>query len=164
MTAHLTILGGGSIGCFLGFALAGPTLHVTVLSRPPIAALAAAGSMAVFKLDGERLSRSPNLQLVDSMDALPERTDGVLVTTKVHDLAAVVSAWMARAPTLDVPIWGLQNGLRSHAVLAEIGVRDPRAGSVTFNVVRSRERWTQTTSGALLLPAHPGCRVTGSIH
>lgn len=162
MTPHITILGGGAIGCFLGLALASGDVRVTVLARPPITSLYERGLLHGRRIDGARVAPSTGLRVVSSMDDIPS-TDGVLITTKARDLRPIADAWRAAGRSRSVPVWGLQNGMQSQRVLTEAGIEDPRAGSVTFNVVRGADRFTQTTSGVLMLPRTAGCFVTAAI-
>ena len=159
MTTHLTILGGGTIGCFLGAALASTGRRVTILARPPLVEAHARGLLRARPLGGRDEAATTALRVVSSMRDLPE-TDGVLITTKTKDLASIAQAWVARGVAPSAPGWGLQNGLRSQQILAKAGVREPRAGSVTFNVVRDEGQLIQTTSGSVLLPRDPPCAVT----
>jgi 2-dehydropantoate 2-reductase len=161
MTTHVTILGGGAIGCFLGVALASSGRRVTILARPQVVEAHDRGLLRARTLAGAD-NAAAALRVVSSMDELGD-TDGVLITTKTKDLASIAQAWTDRGLAPSAPVWGLQNGLDSQQILATAGVRVPRAGSVTFNVVRDSGQLIQTTSGSVLLPRSPTCAVTRCI-
>ncbi len=160
---RVTVMGAGSIGCFLGGWLAAAA-DVTLIGRAPIIDALERDGLTVTDLRGRTRTVPPNSLTLTTDPSAVVGSDYVLMTTKTtgtHAATALV------APHLrdDSVLVSFQNGLRNASAIDEalstsFTSRASRplvlSGMIPFNVVRAAEtHWEQTVSGRIKVKDHP---------
>ncbi len=143
----ITVLGAGSIGCYVGGMLAADNT-VTLIGRKSLVKALADG-LTVTAMDGQ--SRHIYPLVTDDPSALSNATT-ILLCVKSADTAEAARLIKKHAPE-DVPVISLQNGITNPDVLANtLGPDRVIAGMVGFNVVRqATDHFIQTTDGEIIL-------------
>ena len=143
----ITVLGAGSIGCYLGGMLAAHGQDVTLIARPAMME-AMRGGFTVSGMDGRTVATSPSV--TTDHQALAGATT-ILVCVKSADTAEAATLIKTHAAK-DAQIISLQNGLTNPETLAQVlGAGRVTAGMVGFNVVRDAHHFSQTTEGEIIL-------------
>ncbi|MEA2884894.1 MAG: 2-dehydropantoate 2-reductase [Bradyrhizobium sp.] len=154
MTANslIVVAGAGSIGCFVGGALAHAGRRVALLARPRVIEEINRGGLRITSFeDFDRTLASSALSLSD--DPVIFRNAGViLVTVKSTDTADIADL-IAQHAAPDAVIVSLQNGVGNASVLRQrLGGRRVLAGMVPFNVMAlGQGRFHRATSGDIVI-------------
>jgi len=148
----ICIAGAGSVGCFVGGALAVAGHRVSLLARPRVCDGIRVGGLRSSSFDGGRWHLTTEQVTVSDDPAVMADARIILVTVKSGDTAAMAGAIRQHAAA-DAVIVSLQNGIGNIALLRE-RLPDHRVlgGMVSFNVV-TRDDGTvhRATSGALVI-------------
>jgi 2-dehydropantoate 2-reductase len=151
------VAGAGSIGCFVGGALAAAGRRVALLARPRVIGEIRDNGLRLTNFDGsEQRLPADQLALSDDPSILGE-VGVVLVTVKSADTAEIADILARHAPR-DAVIVSLQNGVGNVAVLrARLPGRKVLGGMVPFNVISPGEgRFHRSTSGDIVLEQDDG--------
>src|SRR5215471_12695029 len=140
LPGRITVAGAGSIGCFIGGALALAGRDVTLLLRPELAQAIERAGLRISDIDGNDRTLAPRALRVtaDPAEALGG-ADLVLVTVK-SGATAEMAELVARHAGAEAVVVSLQNGVANVAVLrARLGAqRAIVAGMIPYNVVPYR--------------------------
>src|ERR1700709_432331 len=137
-TKPIIVAGAGSIGCFVGGALAEAGRRVSLLARPRVIEEIKRNGLRVTSFEGfDRTLKSGQLSLSDDPSIFKD-AGAVLVTVKSTDTADIADLIARHAPP-DAVIVSLQNGVGNVAVLRELSRpnRVPPAKG-PFNVIALR--------------------------
>ena len=151
-TKPVVVAGAGSIGCFVGGALAHAGRRVALLARPRVIEEISRNGLRVTSFEGfDRTLASSALSLSDD-PAIFRNAAVILVTVKSTDTADIADLIAQHAPR-DAVIVSLQNGVGNVAVLRErLGGRRVLGGMVPFNVMALGEgRFHRATSGDIVI-------------
>ena len=159
MLPRLSILGAGSIGCFLGARLAqhaqAPHAQVSLLARGAMLQELRAHGLSTRDLDGRQTHLSAAaVPVTDDPQALAQ-AELILVCVKsaATEQAAAQIAAHAHSAALVV---SMQNGLHNAEILRAGCPQQVLAGMVPFNVVHlGAGRFQRSTSGDLVLQSAP---------
>jgi 2-dehydropantoate 2-reductase len=154
MTANrlIVVAGAGSIGCFVGGALAHAGRRVALLARARVIEEINGNGLRVTSFDGfDRTLASNEISLSDD-PAILRNAGVILVTVKSTDTAGIADLIAQHAPP-DAVVVSLQNGVGNAAVLRErLGRRRVLAGMVPFNVMAlGQGRFHRATSGDIVI-------------
>ncbi|MTE14384.1 2-dehydropantoate 2-reductase [Nocardia aurantiaca] len=148
MSFRVTVLGAGSIGCYVGGRLAVAGAEVTFVGRPRVVEELRTFGLRLTDLDGNDGRVEPN-----AFRAVTEPTDDadlVLITVKsaATTAAATELAGLVKPGTVVI---SLQNGIGNDVVLREVlPACVVLPGMVMFNVVhRGQGRFHRGTAGAV---------------
>jgi 2-dehydropantoate 2-reductase len=148
----ICIAGAGSVGCYVGGALAAAGRRVAMLARERVIDEVRTHGLRLTSFDGtDRMVAAEQLELADD-PAIFARAGIVLVTVKSADTAAIAESIAHHAPD-DTVVVSLQNGVGNVAALRQ---RLPNhrvlGGMVPFNVVAmGYGRIHRATSGHLVV-------------
>ncbi len=144
----ITVLGAGSIGCYVGGMLAAVGNPVTLIGRPGMTAALAHG-LTVSAMEGRVLHAKP--VATAAHDALADATT-VLLCVKSADTREAAQIIKTHAPDA-AQVISLQNGLSNPDILRTVlGADRVTAGMVGFNVIRNGDAdFAQTTDGEIIL-------------
>ncbi len=151
-TKPIIVAGAGSIGCFVGGALADAGRRVSLLARPRVIEEITSNGLRVTSFEGfDRTLKSSRLSLSEDPSIFND-AGAVLVTVKSTDTADIASLIAQHAP-LDAVIVSLQNGVGNVSVLRErLPGRRVLAGMVPFNVIAlGKGRFHRATSGDIVI-------------
>jgi 2-dehydropantoate 2-reductase len=151
------VAGAGSIGCFVGGALASAGRRVALLARQRVIGEIRDNGLRLTNFDGSE-QRLPANQLTLSDDPSILGDAGVvLVTVKSADTAEIADILARHAPR-DAVIVSLQNGVGNVAVLRErLPGRKVLGGMVPFNVISpGGGRFHRSTSGDIVVEQDDG--------
>src|SRR4051812_41578995 len=151
-TKPVVVAGAGSIGCFVGGALAHAGRRVALLARPRVIEEINRNGLRVTSFEGfDRTLASSALSLSDD-PAIFRDAGIVLVTVKSTDTAGIADL-IAQHAAPDAVIVSLQNGVGNVAVLRErLSGRRVLAGMVPFNVMAlGQGRFHRATSGDIVI-------------
>lgn len=152
---QITILGAGSIGCFVGGLLAQGKHPVTLIGRAYNLDPIASHGLSAVTLAGQTLHTPAGAITLSTRAEDIAHADLVLVSVKGTATAAVCQE-IERFAKKQAIIVSLQNGLRNPAVLERSTTKSVLAGMVPFNVVQTEPgTFVQTTGGDLYLQQHP---------
>jgi 2-dehydropantoate 2-reductase len=149
---RISILGAGSIGCFVGGMLARGGHHVSLLARPRIIDEINRNGLRLTSADGvDDLVAASRLKLSESPDVLGD-AEIILVSVKSNDTPEAADL-IARHGAPGAIVVSLQNGVSNAAVLREkLPGRAVLAGMVPFNVQALGEgRFHRATSGDIVV-------------
>ncbi|MDQ8732493.1 2-dehydropantoate 2-reductase N-terminal domain-containing protein [Bradyrhizobium sp. LHD-71] len=148
----IVVAGAGSIGCFVGGALAAAGRKVTLLARQRIIAIVAEHGLHLTSLEGLDRRVPPAAVSATEDPASMAQAVLILVAVKSPDTAAIAELIAAHAP-LDATIISLQNGIDNVPLLRErLPGHNVLAGMVAFNVVAMDDgRFHRATSGNIVL-------------
>ncbi|TNF57636.1 MAG: 2-dehydropantoate 2-reductase [Rhodobacteraceae bacterium] len=152
---RIVVAGAGSIGCFVGGALAEAGQDVALLGRARVMDAIRAHGLHLGDLDGSRALATPGHLSEDP--AILSQAGLVLVTVKSAATTGMARLIAGHAPP-DAPVISLQNGIGNAGDLARhLPGRDVRAGMVAFNVVPLGDGvFQRATSGEILIASGPG--------
>src|SRR5258707_5930091 len=153
-TKPIIVAGAGSIGCFVGGALADAGRRVSLLARPRVIEEINSNGLRVTSFEGfDRTLKSSQLSLSDDPSIFND-AGVVLVAVKSTDTADIADLIARHAPP-DAVIVSLQNGVGNAAVLRErLPGRRVLGGMVPFNVVAlGAGRFHRSTSGDIVVAA-----------
>ncbi|MDD9892911.1 MAG: 2-dehydropantoate 2-reductase, partial [Gammaproteobacteria bacterium] len=152
----ITIIGAGSIGCYVGGRLAAAGAKVNLIGRTRIGDAIKTHGLHVTDYLGydQQLSLSDTLTFTESLDSAAN-ADLILVCVKSAATAEVAQDLAKLIPPSTVVI-SLQNGLNNAAVLREhLPNNTCLAGMVQFNVInRGDGKFHQGSEGGLECEAH----------
>jgi 2-dehydropantoate 2-reductase len=156
----IVIAGAGSIGCYVGAALAAAGRDVTLLVRPARAAHIGVQGIRVSDLDGRNRMVPPvGLRLAADAPTALKHASLVLVCVKRGDSDAMGRDIAAHAPSTAI-VLSLQNGIGNEEVLAPlVAPRPALPGVVMFNAVLDDQDTSKpltvhrATSGGVYMPA-----------
>jgi 2-dehydropantoate 2-reductase len=151
-TKPIIVAGAGSIGCFVGGALADAGRRVSLLARPRVIDEINRNGLRVTSFEGfDRMLKPGQLALSDDPSIFKD-AGVVLVTVKSTDTADIAGLIARHAPPEAVVV-SLQNGVGNLAVLRErLPGRRVLAGMVPFNVIALGEgRFHRATSGDIVI-------------
>ncbi|MFT6022163.1 MAG: 2-dehydropantoate 2-reductase [Ascidiaceihabitans sp.] len=155
MSIKIAVAGAGSIGCYVGGALALAGHDVQFLARTRIIqAVARVGALKLSDYNGLQAS-VPEPVFTDDLSILGV-ADVILVTVK-SSATAEIARLIATHAKPDALIISLQNGVGNVSVLRRIlPDHDVRAGMVPFNVVPMGDAaYHRATSGEIEVQAGP---------
>ena len=155
MSIKIAVAGAGSIGCYVGGALALAEQDVQFLARTRIIqAVARVGALKLSDYNGLQAS-VPEPAFTDDPSILG-MADVILVTVK-SSATAEIARLIATHAKPDALIISLQNGVGNVSVLRSIlPDLDVRAGMVPFNVVPMGDAaYHRATSGEIEVQAGP---------
>ena len=160
---RVTVMGAGSIGCYLGGWLAA-TADVTLIGRPSVIDAIERDGLTVTDLRGGTRTTPPESLTLATDPSAVVGSDYVLMTTKTIDIEHT-TAMVAPYLQYDSVLVSFQNGLRNASAIDEalstsFTSRASRplvlSGMVPFNLVRASEtHWQQTVSGRIRVKDHP---------
>ncbi len=160
---HVTVLGAGNIGCYLGGWLAAAA-DVTLVGRPATMTAIRDEGLTVSDLRGTTRTVPPESLTLATDASAAQGADYVLLTTKTTGTLEAVTE-VAPHLTHDSILISFQNGIGNadrvdEALACGFPSRASRplvlAGMVPFNVVRSAPaHWTQTVNGRIKVKDHP---------
>ncbi|WP_411891483.1 2-dehydropantoate 2-reductase [Yoonia sp. SDW83-1] len=144
----ITVLGAGSIGCYVGGMLAAAGHPVTLIGRDTLVT-ALANGLTVSAMDGTPHRSTP---IVTADPAALTDATMILLCVKSSDTASAAQIILDHAPDT-AQIISLQNGVTNCDMLGQaLGPDRITPGMVGFNVVRSRpDHFSQTTDGEIIL-------------
>ena len=144
--------GAGSIGCFVGGALAAAGRRVALLARPRVIGEIRDNGLWLTNFDGSEQRLPANQLTVSSDPSILGEAGVVLVTVKSADTAEIADILAQHAPR-DAVIVSLQNGVGNVAVLrARLPGRKVLGGMVPFNVISPGDgRFHRSTSGDIVV-------------
>lgn len=155
MTPRITVLGAGSVGCFVGGMWKHCGLDVTLIGRPPVAERIAE--------NGLRLTDHEGLDVVVAADDLPfetspkalENAELIVLTVKSTATAEAAGQIAANAP-VSAAVLSLQNGISNIEILKDaLPSRTILRGMTGFNVAwLDDNRLHRGTSGLLAAERH----------
>lgn len=153
----ITVAGAGSVGCYVGARLAAAGRHVTLLTRPALAAEIARHGLRCSDLEGHDIEVSPDqLTLSTSPPEALAAAKLILVAVKSHDTDAM-AALIAEHAGGDAVAVSLQNGVSNAGLLrARLGPDRVVDAMVPFNVVQKRSadappRFHRASGGVILV-------------
>ena len=146
------VAGAGSIGCFVGGALAAAGRRVALLARPRVIGEIRDNGLWLTNFDGSEQRLPANQLTVSSDPSILGEAGVVLVTVKSADTAEIADILAQHAPR-DAVIVSLQNGVGNVAVLrARLPGRKVLGGMVPFNVISPGDgRFHRSTSGDIVV-------------
>lgn len=152
---HITVIGAGVVGCYLGGRLAAHA-NVTLVGRPHVLDPIRSAGLTVESGAGDRFHVSPTaLRLAESPEPV-RHSDVVMVCTKAAATAAATADFV---PFLqpDTLVVGMQNGLHSTDTIRDGVDENPVvAGVVPFNVARTGPAtYRRTSAGEIQVAEHP---------
>ena len=154
-SSGITIVGAGSIGCYIGGWL-GTQVPVRLVGRERVRDMLAEHGLELTDMKGARLQRAgAELDFVTDLASLGD-AGLVLVTVKSNDTEQVARE-MAAHLRKDAVVVSFQNGLRNADILREhLPGRTVLAGMVPFNVFhRGLGRLHRASAGELMVESHP---------
>ena len=151
------VAGAGSIGCFVGGALAAAGRRVALLARPRVIGEIRDNGLWLTNFDGSEQRLPANQLTVSSDPSILGEAGVVLVTVKSADTAEIADILAQHAPR-DAVIVSLQNGVGNVAVLRErLPGRKVLGGMVPFNVISPGDgRFHRSTSGDIVVEQDDG--------
>jgi len=151
------IAGAGSIGCFVGGALAAAGRRVALLARPRVIGEIRDNGLRLTNFDGSEHRLAANQLTLSDDPSIFGDAGVVLVTVKSADTAGIADLLATHAPR-DAMIVSLQNGVGNVAALrARLPGRKVLGGMVPFNVIsRGEGRFHRSTSGAIVIERDDG--------
>lgn len=157
MTARIVIAGAGSIGCYVGGALALSGANVTLLARQRLAERLRSAGIRLTDLDGtNRHVALPGIAVETEAAAAFREAGLILVTVKSGDTAEMADLIAAHAPK-GALVLSLQNGIDNVPLLRSLlGAERVIAGMVPFNVAQTHRDgeaplFHRATSGKLVI-------------
>jgi 2-dehydropantoate 2-reductase len=146
------VAGAGSIGCFVGGALAAAGRRVALLARPRVIGEIRDSGLRLTNFDGSEQRLPANQLTVSSDPSILGEAGVVLVTVKSADTAEIADILAQHAPR-DAVIVSLQNGVGNVAMLrARLPGRRVLGGMVPFNVISPGDgRFHRSTSGDIVV-------------
>jgi 2-dehydropantoate 2-reductase len=154
-SSSITIVGAGSIGCYIGGWL-GTQVPVRLVGRERVRDMLAKHGLELTDMKGARLQRAGDeLDFVTDLSSMGD-AGLVLVTVKSNDTEQVARE-MAPHLREDAVVVSFQNGLRNADILREhLPGRTVLAGMVPFNVFhRGLGRLHRASAGELMVESHP---------
>lgn len=151
-----TVIGAGSIGCYIGGKLAGAGFPVTLIGRESLKQSLCKNGLTITETGRKPLTiPADSLDVQTSIQNLKD-TDVLLVTVKSKDTieaAGQIRSALSDAPTTRPLIVSFQNGVRNaDEIRAIIKDRVALAGMVPYNVLRkSDSHFHCGTSGHLMI-------------
>jgi 2-dehydropantoate 2-reductase len=159
LTGRIVIAGAGSIGCYVGGALALSGANVTLLARQRLAERLRSEGMRLTDLDGaDRRVAFPGIAVETEPAAAFRQAGLILVTVKSGDTAEMASLIAAHAHK-DALVLSLQNGVDNVPLLrSQLGQQSVIAGMVPFNVAQTQRegetpQFHRATSGKVVIDA-----------
>ena len=156
----ITVLGAGSIGCYVGGVFAAAGHPVTLIGRDTLVTALADG-LTVSAMDGTPHRSTP---IVTADPAALGDATTILLCVKSSDTASAAQIIHDHAPDT-AQIISLQNGVTNCDILGQmLGPDRITPGMVGFNVVRSGpDHFSQTTDGEIILglTGQPLCDALG---
>jgi 2-dehydropantoate 2-reductase len=148
----IVVAGAGSIGCFVGGALASAGRRVSLLARQRVIEEIGRFGLSLTSLGGAPLHVAPERLKLSDDPAILGDAGIVLVTVKSADTAEVAGQ-IARFAPLDAVTISLQNGVANTAVLrGQLPGRKVLAAMVPFNVIAAGEgRFHRASSGDIVM-------------
>lgn len=136
-SARIVVAGAGSVGGYVGGALAAGGRKVALLARARIADAIHTHGLRVTDNEGrERLVELPTIEVTTEPAGAMADADVVLVTVKSGATAEMAELIAAHAPR-DAPVVSLQNGIGNADMLRRaLPEHTVLAGMVPFNVVQ----------------------------
>ena len=152
-------MGAGSIGCYLGGALAGAGADVSFVGRPRVLAALREHGLAVTDLDGARVELPASALKLEASVPTNARPSLVLLTVKSGATAAAAAELGAALPGGTL-VLSMQNGV-SNAAIARTAAPSLRVlpGMVPYNVAElGPGRFHRGTTGHLAAQDDPELR------
>ena len=148
----IVVAGAGSIGCFVGGALASAGRRVSLLARPRVIEEIGRFGLTLTSVDGSFPRIAPGRLKLSDDPAIFADAGMVLVTVKSADTAGIAELIGRHAPS-DAVIVSLQNGIANAQVLRQrLPGRKILAAMVPFNVIAAGEgRFHRATSGDIVI-------------
>ncbi len=153
------VMGAGSIGCYLGGALAGAGADVSFVGRPRVLAALREHGLAVTDLDGARVELPASALKIEASVPTNVRPSLVLLTVKSGATAAAAAELGAALPAGTL-VLSMQNGI-SNAAVARAAAPSLRVlpGMVPYNVAElGPGRFHRGTTGHLAAQDDPELR------
>ncbi|MEU1430199.1 2-dehydropantoate 2-reductase [Nocardia sp. NPDC005746] len=148
MSLRVTVLGAGSIGCYVGGRLAAAGAEVTFVGRPRVLDELNTHGLRLTDLDGKNVTVEPTA--FETATEPTDEADLVLITVKSAG-TATAAAELAGVLAPGTVVLSLQNGIGNDAVIREIlPTCVVLPGMVMFNVVhRGEGRFHRGTAGTV---------------
>jgi len=153
------VMGAGSIGCYLGGALAASGIAVTFVARPRVATALAEYGLTVTDLDGGRAALAPEVLNVASVVPADAQPSLVLLTVK-SGATASAAAELGAVLHPGTLVLSMQNGV-SNAAVARAAAPHLRVlpGMVPYNVAEiGPGHYHRGTTGGLAAQDDPELR------
>jgi 2-dehydropantoate 2-reductase len=151
------VAGAGSIGCFVGGALAAGGRRVALLARQRVIGEIRDNGLRLTNFDGSEQRLPANQFTLSDDPSILDEAGVVLVSVKSADTAEIADILARHAPR-DAVIVSLQNGVGNVAVLRErLPGRKVLGGMVPFNVISPGDgRFHRSTSGDIVVEQDDG--------
>lgn len=155
MDDRIAVLGAGSLGCFIGGALAAAGATVTLIGRPRVIDGIRNHGLHLTDLYGRDEHLPPQALTLEIAPAALAGARVILVTVKSKDTAQAAVDIAAHADPNTIVV-SFQNGLGNAPLLkAALPACRVLAGMVFFNVVaQGHGRWHRGTAGDLWVEEH----------
>lgn len=164
----IAVAGAGSIGCYMGGALALAGRKVALLARPRLVKEVKAHGFAIQDLSHDPLEIAPSaFAATDRLATALKGADVILVTVRTRDTEEMAGL-IAQHASKEAAVVSLQNGMHNVEMLRSVLGKGARvvAGMVPFNVVQVHDKgaaplFHRTTSGTTVIGADiPGLAET----
>ena len=157
---RIAVAGAGSIGCYMGGALALAGREVALLARPWLVKAVKAHGLSIRDLSNTPLHVAPGaIAATDKPAAAFKGANVILVTVRTRDTEEMAGLIAKHAPK-DAAVVSLQNGMHNVEVLRSVLGDSARvvAGMVPYNVVQAHEAGSaplfhRATSGTTIIGA-----------
>ncbi|MCP9618614.1 2-dehydropantoate 2-reductase [Nocardia otitidiscaviarum] len=156
MTCRVLVLGAGSIGSYVGGALAAAGADVTFVGRPRLLDELRASGLRLTDLDGRDERVAPDAFRTATSTAGVDAADLVLICVKSRDTASAAAELAGRLAPGTVVV-SLQNGIGNDTVIRELlPTCVVLPGMVMFNVVHHGDgRFHRGTAGGIAVADDP---------
>lgn len=165
--AELTILGAGTIGCYVGGMLINSEFSIKFLGREELGTKISQSGMDLTDCDGHRIKLDANIINWSSQPQTLKNAKAILLCTKSVDTkrSAELIKQYCRP---DILIISVQNGVGNSPMIKNIlPEAEVLSAMVSFNVVRIDDtpvRFHRGTEGEIIFEHHPiSQRISGSL-
>jgi 2-dehydropantoate 2-reductase len=151
----IVVHGAGSVGCYLGGALAAAGVEVGLIGRPRIIAEIQQHALTISDLYGRRESVEPTRISLGEDARMLGQAKLILLCVKSRDTQNAARE-IARYAAPQALVISFQNGVSNVQSLKDLcPEHNVLRGMVPFNIVHSGQGcWHQGTGGALMVEAH----------
>jgi 2-dehydropantoate 2-reductase len=148
----IVIFGAGSVGCYLGGALAAAGADIGLIARARVIREIQHHGLNISDLQGRAQHVAPSGLVMSSDADLLAQAKLVLLCVKSKDTQQAARE-IARSANPNAPVLSLQNGVLNAQILQELCPQHKvLRGMVPFNIVHlGQGRWHRATGGSLMV-------------